>query len=861
MSRIFNFLLAACVVAFSVFGQTPFKGVTVNTNTGIFGAGALGSGVKLTLNNGVVSNSTAVNLTGSLTNVSVNGTLTPSSPASRSFATDADTLYSIGDSFTFGASATSYTNTYVSKLAASLGLSANNIANGSFSIADANWIIFPGWTVTNSTGPSSYVFSSPSSITEDQNWTVLIGFNDLRTGAGTGTAPSAARYRLGLDHLLRYLSIPHTAKRWAVSPDASTGSWTPSTLVAYTNKAATSSSGTLTFSNVIGSEVYVGFVSWATNYGGTISVTVDGAAVESRSVASAAYGNREYINGSDPVIPNHLGPYGNGKLDFCPHVISATGLGLGAHTVVVTAASNPVTVIWVAGNGWKRTLREGPNVFLGTIPRQSPWTGAGTDALHAAYNAQLRSAINTARSAGLRVAAAPVGEYYNPGTEQDVDGVHPTNTGHTTIAEAFEQSMAGEAPAMAEVGYQTEPSQTGSFTSLTVSGTSSLVGNVTLTGRLLVLPTATSGGTSARFGYGTVNASSVSIQHSDSDLNRELIIGGNSIYSRVNTNGAAANLSIGTAGVAVVNPGAATVAETLGVSGAATFSDGVTVSDTFTGTSGTETLAALNYTVNQASGTASSRGLSIAATTTAVGSGTHRFISTSDNGADRFYVQTDGRIVVFSPNGTSGMNLRGDSATDSRITLSYAQTLDRHMFINGNGIYVRSADGVTPNNLSLGEAGSNVTIQNTASVAGALTASSTIELGHASDTTLARSAAGVVTIEGVTVAERPTTTALTYSGTNVTLTATSQVLHGNTLTLTNNCLLTITSSDGASGGITIVPHASTSYTVYLDSAIKLLGGGSSFVVTNSASETVNLEWKQTLRGGSSVVLANKAVYP
>ena len=137
----------------------------------------------------------------------------------------------------------------------------------------------------------------------------------------------------------------------------------------------------------------------------------------------------------------------------------------------------------------------------------------------------------------------------------------------------------------------------------------------------------------------------------------------------------------------------------------------------------------------------------------------------------------------------------------------------------------------------------------------------TLELGHPSDTTLARSAAGVVTIEGVTVAERPTTTALTYSGTNVTLTATSHVLHGNTLTLTNNCLLTITSSDGASGGITIVPHASTSYTVYLDSAIKLLGGGSSFVVTNSASETVNLEWKQTLRGGSSVILANKAVYP
>lgn len=74
MSKIRNFMLAACVVAFSAFGQTAFKTVTVSTNTGIFGAGSLGSGVKLTLNNGVVSNSTAVNLTGSLDDITIKGT-------------------------------------------------------------------------------------------------------------------------------------------------------------------------------------------------------------------------------------------------------------------------------------------------------------------------------------------------------------------------------------------------------------------------------------------------------------------------------------------------------------------------------------------------------------------------------------------------------------------------------------------------------------------------------------------------------------------------------------------------------------------------------------------------------------------
>ena len=110
------------------------------------------------------------------------------------------------------------------------------------------------------------------------------------------------------------------------------------------------------------------------------------------------------------------------------------------------------------------------------------------------------------------------------------------------------------------------------------------------------------------------------------------------------------------------------------------------------------------------------------------------------------------------------------------------------------------------------------------------------------------------------VAVAPTTTALSWSGTNITLTATA-VLTQSEVTLTNSPLFTISAADGLSGGVTFKPHASNSYTVYLDSAIKLLGGSTSFVVTNSSTETVNLEWKQTTRGGSSVILANKAVYP
>lgn len=144
----------------------------------------------------------------------------------------------------------------------------------------------------------------------------------------------------------------------------------------------------------------------------------------------------------------------------------------------------------------------------------------------------------------------------------------------------------------------------------------------------------------------------------------------------------------------------------------------------------------------------------------------------------------------------------------------------------------------------------------------------TIELGSAAtDTTVTRSAAGVMAVEGIVIPNlnetHPTTTALTYSGTNVTLTASSRATYNRTLTLTNNVLLTITTTDGANGIITLKPDASTPYTVYLDSGIRMQGvaASGSFVVTNSASETVVIAWQAALRGASAFTAATKGYYP
>lgn len=128
-------------------------------------------------------------------------------------------------------------------------------------------------------------------------------------------------------------------------------------------------------------------------------------------------------------------------------------------------------------------------------------------------------------------------------------------------------------------------------------------------------------------------------------------------------------------------------------------------STTLSKTSGTDNAFRVAYTINQATGTGSSRGLTIAATETAKGSGTHRLINATVGVNDRFYIQTDGRPVVISPNGTAGMLLRGDTATDSQISLNYAATLDRRLTLAGNSINCTDSTGSSANSLSLQTSG------------------------------------------------------------------------------------------------------------------------------------------------------------
>jgi hypothetical protein len=148
-----------------------------------------------------------------------------------------------------------------------------------------------------------------------------------------------------------------------------------------------------------------------------------------------------------------------------------------------------------------------------------------------------------------------------------------------------------------------------------------------------------------------------------------------------------------------------------------------------------------------------------------------------------------------------------------------------------------------------------------------LTTSSTIELGNASDTTLARSAAGVVTIEGVKIATQPTTETLTYSTTNVTITAGKGPMQRSLLTVTNNFQLLWSGLTDNDGGVVHLIPATTNVTVLVSSPGRAAGstaatatGSTTLTITGATNGWAELAWSVVSVGGTNRVSVNLGAY-
>lgn len=620
----------------------------LNTNTAWL-ASQLGSATNGAL---VLSNSAFAAITSASNTLNSSKFSRPSGSA---------TLYTLGDSIANGASSTTFAQSWPALFAAANGLTEQRLAYGSGRIIDYYWQSQPPFIYTN--GYSSAVATAPSSITGTQVWAVGMGdYNGMRdygTTAAYQEFSKAGFLSLGV-------ALAVTNKSLASAATAS-GSWTANTnLGGFVT--ATSSTATLTFTNIVGDTVYVAYIVTATNDFGSVSIAVNGTNYGTFA-ATGGYGNRTWDNGTDANIPTYISPAGNGKLWYMPRVVRIP-LGMSSkHTVVVTATgasvSTPSGVLWVAGNGQRRTIQNtGPIVLFSGTLRQATYTGSGSDLAAGQFAGNIRDVVDTLRGDGLAVYYVPSEQWFNEFTEMSGDNVHPDDDGHVSISQAFHDvysTLYNPRTAQSRAGYI--PSGIAIGRSPAFSGT-------------VRLPQASSFVWRDANAFDGLYATNVGrgitfmLPNSSGSVYRSLALKGDAFpISEL-------SLAEGTAGSPV----------------------GMLVH-------GRNSLSSDDYVytqigvTNNSSGTAGYKAIYIPIVEVAAGSGNKIAIEVEKGGRDVFRVTDGGRILVDSADGlatTSRFGVANDSS--KLVTINYSGTGNRAMDLSGDSIDVTQNDGTSTKN-------------------------------------------------------------------------------------------------------------------------------------------------------------------
>lgn len=400
---------------------------------------------KLSSTNGV-----AVNVTGSFTNLTALSGLYSILYPFANFTS----IHFIGDSITYGANATSLTNSYSGRYASTLPyLSYFNHSRGSANVTAFARQILPGYTHPD-TG-SGYA-SSPASITPGMLIDLWGDYNGLRDWGNSST------YRAHEEHTLRAVAVyaAQATTNLVLGQSGSVvtvGSWSNTTNYGGAMGIQTTTvNDTATF-NVTGSSVYVcmmnrsavsvadGGTGFLDTVGGTFEVIIDGIS-KGQFANYLAFGSRNAYAGT----PDAFDPE---PLTYAPWAYRFAGLGNGTHSVQVKAISftgatvKPITLLFACGNNTQKYQQGvGPFLFLSKViePTVAGGLSLTTDALIRSGVANIRNLetkiAGELAQDGFPVALVDPTAYYDKTTV--TDNVHPSNTGHQQLADARKYALA-----------------------------------------------------------------------------------------------------------------------------------------------------------------------------------------------------------------------------------------------------------------------------------------------------------------------------------------------------------------------------------------------------------------------------------
>ena len=247
---------------------------------------------------------------------------------------------------------------------------------------------------------------------------VMVGTNDQRTGGYGSNATKRGQWVKIMYALLMWCALP--TKKYAQNADASTGSWSNTSVYGGTvGKNISSSGATLTFNSISGDVIYVGYTI-QDGQTGTFKVKVDGSDVATGETAG---------NGITTI---------NGAA-YSPALLRISGMGAGSHTVVFETTNAGLCYCdFVAGIGNQTALN---TVKVANIisPNSTGFASFGVDEANVgAFNSDLSGIVYVLKGDGIPIAMV---DLHALTISYQADGLHPDDTGQAQIASAFSAAI------------------------------------------------------------------------------------------------------------------------------------------------------------------------------------------------------------------------------------------------------------------------------------------------------------------------------------------------------------------------------------------------------------------------------------